>query len=70
MRPTLKVVLRWWHGKLALPRRDPPSWYADRLQEELVEFREATTSLEKLSEESDVFFAKRSRKHEERLAVL
>jgi hypothetical protein len=34
-----------------------PSWYRDRVREELQERRVATTSLQKLSETSDVFFS-------------
>ncbi|KAJ3863985.1 uracil phosphoribosyltransferase-domain-containing protein [Lentinula novae-zelandiae] len=42
---------------LGLQRQSPPSWYKDRVREELHERRAATTSLQKLSETSDVFFA-------------
>ncbi|KAI2637444.1 uracil phosphoribosyltransferase-domain-containing protein [Xylaria nigripes] len=52
-----KSVLTRWHRLLALPRQSPPSWYQDRYREEVAEFHEATTTLQKLSEESDVFFA-------------
>jgi hypothetical protein len=42
---------------LGLPRQSPPSWYRDRLREELHELRTATTPIHRLSETSDVFFA-------------
>ena len=42
---------------LGLARHSPPSWYIDRLHEELEECRLAATPIEKLSETSDVFFA-------------
>ena len=41
---------------LGLQRHSPPSWYRDRLREELQERRQANTLLQKLSETSDVFF--------------
>jgi len=42
---------------LGLSRQSPPSWYRDRLREELRERRSAKTSWQKLSETSDVFFS-------------
>ncbi|KAE9394017.1 hypothetical protein BT96DRAFT_923771 [Gymnopus androsaceus JB14] len=42
---------------LGLQLQSPPSWYRDRLREEFVERRMASTRLQKLSETSDVFFA-------------
>ncbi|KAF9045638.1 hypothetical protein BDP27DRAFT_1520423 [Rhodocollybia butyracea] len=42
---------------LGLQRQSPPSWYRDRVREELHERRTAKTTLQKLSETSDVFFA-------------
>jgi hypothetical protein len=42
---------------LGLSRQSPPSWYRDRLQEELRERRIAETFWQKLGETSDVFFA-------------
>lgn len=57
MRPTTNRLLRQWFGLLGLSRQSPPSWYRDRLREELSERRTATTRLAKLSETSDVFFA-------------
>ncbi|KAJ3716236.1 hypothetical protein DFJ43DRAFT_1006962 [Lentinula guzmanii] len=56
LRP-LNSLLRRWHRMLGLQRQSPPSWYKDRLREELRERRSAKTSLHKLSETSDVFFA-------------
>ncbi|KAJ3760392.1 uracil phosphoribosyltransferase-domain-containing protein [Lentinula raphanica] len=53
----LNSLLRRWHRMLGLQRQSPPSWYRDRVREELRERRAAKTSLEKLSETSDVFFA-------------
>jgi len=57
MRPTVDVLLRRWHGMLGLSRQSPPSWYRDRLREELQERRIAKTPWQKLSETSDVFFS-------------
>ncbi|KAI1392447.1 uncharacterized protein F4822DRAFT_391092 [Hypoxylon trugodes] len=54
---TSTAILRPWHKLLNLPRQSPPSWYHDRLREELIEREEAGTPLEKLSETADVFFA-------------
>lgn len=42
---------------LGLSRQSPPSWYRDRLREELRERRVAKTRWHKLSEASDVFFS-------------
>ena len=42
---------------LNLSRQSPPSWYRDRLREELLEHRIAETPWQKLSEASDVFFS-------------
>lgn len=57
MRSTANKLLRQWHGMLGLSRQSPPSWYRDRLREELWERRTATTRWRKLSEASDVFFS-------------
>lgn len=57
MRPTVDMFLRRWHRMLGLSRQSPPSWYQDRLREELQERRTAVTPLLKLSETSDVFFS-------------
>jgi hypothetical protein len=57
MSPTVDAILRRWHGMLGLSRQSPPSWYRDRLLEELRERRNAETFWEKLSETSDVFFS-------------
>ncbi|MCJ1333998.1 hypothetical protein MMC10_010705 [Thelotrema lepadinum] len=57
MQPRIDALLRRWHGMLGLSRQTPPSWYRDRLREELKERRKANTFLEKLSETSDVLFS-------------
>ena len=57
MGPTRDALLRRWHGMLGLSRQSPPSWYRDRLREELRERRTAKTPWRKLSETSDVFFS-------------
>ncbi len=49
------LLLRRWHGFLRLPRQRP-SWYRERLREELLERHEALTPLHKLSETADVFY--------------
>jgi hypothetical protein len=56
MHATGSAFLRHWHRLLGLPRQTPPSWYRDRLREELRERRTADTPWRKLSETSDVFF--------------
>lgn len=57
MRPTATRLLRRWHEMLGLSRQSPPSWYRDRIREELWERRNATTRWRKLSETSDVLFS-------------
>ncbi|KAF2834671.1 hypothetical protein M501DRAFT_517854 [Patellaria atrata CBS 101060] len=57
MRLTAITFLTRWHAMLGLPRQFPPTWYRDRLREELRERRTARTPWEKLSETSDVFFS-------------
>ncbi len=57
MRPTTDALLRRWHSILGLSQQSPPSWYRDRLREELRERRTAESCLAKLSETSDVFFS-------------
>jgi hypothetical protein len=57
MRITGNTFLRQWHRMLGLARQSPPSWYRDRLREELRELRAANTPWQKLSETSDVFFS-------------
>ena len=64
MRPTGNGLLRRWHGMLGLSRQSPPSWYRDRLQEELRERRTANTFWRKLSESSDVFFSLSRAQHD------
>lgn len=50
-------LLKRWHRFLGLPQHSPPSWYRDRLREELQERRTAKTAWERLSETSDVLFS-------------
>lgn len=50
-------LLKQWHGMLGLKRQSPPSWYRDRLREELWEPRTANTTWRRLSETSDVLFS-------------
>lgn len=57
-------LLRRWHRVLGLSRQSPPSWYRDRLREELRERREATGFWPKLSETSDVFFSISRARHD------
>ncbi|KAI4150894.1 MAG: hypothetical protein LQ340_003831 [Diploschistes diacapsis] len=56
MSSKLETLLRHWHNFLGLPSQTPSAWHEERLREELEECRAARTSLEKLSERSDVFF--------------
>ena len=42
---------------LRLAQQSPPSWYRNRIREELRERRAAHTAWQKLSETSDVFFS-------------
>lgn len=51
-----QAFLRRWHKMLGL-KPQPPTWYAERLAEELQEAAEAKTRIEKLSETSDVYFS-------------
>ncbi|KAM3428281.1 hypothetical protein NHJ13734_008656 [Beauveria thailandica] len=51
----LRLILMRWHSCLGLARQRP-SWYRDRLREELQERREAVTRLQQLSETADVFY--------------
>src|SRR5262249_36418261 len=54
----IDALLRRWHRMLGLSRQSPPSWYRNRLREELRERRTAgTTFWRKLGETSDVFFS-------------
>lgn len=52
----LDSFLTKWHKMLALQRQAPSSWHRSRLREEFVERRDATTTISRLSESSDVFF--------------
>ena len=54
---TVDSILVRWHKLLGLARQSPPSWYRDRLREELRERHAATTVCSRLSEISDVFFS-------------
>lgn len=51
------MILHWWLTMLRLARQSPPSWYRNRLREELRERQAAVTAWEKLSESSDVLFS-------------
>ncbi|KAI1197352.1 hypothetical protein F5X97DRAFT_324568 [Nemania serpens] len=51
------IILRPWYTLLGLPLNLSPEWHHDRVREELIEYREAKTWLEALSEASDVFFS-------------
>ncbi|KAI0401089.1 hypothetical protein F4802DRAFT_601363 [Xylaria palmicola] len=55
-RAIAEMFLCQWHRILNLPTQSPPSWYSDRYHEELEELEDAKSRLEKISEESDVFF--------------
>lgn len=57
MQRYLDLGLRRWHRMLGLSLQSPPSWYRDRLREELFERRKATKFLHRLSETSDVYFS-------------
>lgn len=50
-----RLLLVRWHRLLRLERQ-APSWYRERLREELLERREALTPLQRLSETADVFY--------------
>lgn len=64
MRPIGEVLLRRWHNMLGLARQSPPSWYRDRVREELRERRSATTTWQRLSETADVFFSISRARHD------
>jgi hypothetical protein len=64
MLPTRDTLLKRWHKMLGLPQQSPPSWYRDRLREELLERRMAKTAWQKLSEASDVFFSSSRAQHD------
>ncbi|RYP11608.1 hypothetical protein DL767_011562 [Monosporascus sp. MG133] len=55
MQRIVRALLGRWHRVLGL-QQHTPSWYRDRLREELRERREAGTPLKKLSETADVFY--------------
>lgn len=57
MHEKLDPFLRRWYNMLRLAKHSPPSWYQDRLRDELLELQQAVTRIDKLSETSDVFFA-------------
>lgn len=57
MYPVTTRLLRRWHKMLGLPQQSPPTWYRDRLREELRERQKATTPWKRLSETSDVLFS-------------
>lgn len=58
------ALLSRWHKMLALPRQSPASWQSDRLREVIQECAEAKTYIERLSENSDVFFCISRARHE------
>lgn len=64
MRPAGEALLRRWHRWLGLSQQSPPSWYRDRLREELRERRAADTPWNKLSETSDVLFSISRARHD------
>ncbi|RSM13245.1 hypothetical protein CDV31_005949 [Fusarium ambrosium] len=55
MNSTAQRILLRWHRSLHLQKQEP-SWYRDRLREELYERRQAKTPCQKLSETADVFY--------------
>ncbi|RSM02831.1 hypothetical protein CEP52_007731 [Fusarium oligoseptatum] len=55
MNSTAQRILLLWHRSLRLQKQEP-SWYRDRLREELYERRQAKTLCQKLSETADVFY--------------
>lgn len=57
IRPNLPVPLRKWYALLGLAKHPSKSWYRDRIVEEMKERRTATTTLQQLSETSDVLFS-------------
>ena len=57
MRSVGDALLKRWHGMLGLSQQSPPTWYRDRLREELTERRIAKTPWQKFSETSDVYFS-------------
>ena len=50
------VLLRHWYQFMGLSRHTPPSWYRDRLLEEIEEYLTADKRIARLSEASDVLF--------------
>jgi len=62
--PTINRILYRWHRMMGLPRQSRPSWYRDRLREELHELRTATGPIQRLSETADVFFAISRARHD------
>lgn len=65
MRLTVNGFLHRWLNLLRLSHQTPPSWYRDRIREELRERTTATTPLGKLSEASHVFFSISRARHDE-----
>lgn len=57
MRSIGDALVTQWHRMLGLSQQSPPSWYRDRLWEELRERRATKTPWQKLSETPDVFFS-------------
>ncbi|KAH8165604.1 hypothetical protein CIB48_g2646 [Xylaria polymorpha] len=56
LRSAGEFMLHQWHRLLNLPRQSQSSWHKDRFCEELEEFDNAQSWLERVSEASDVFF--------------
>lgn len=51
-----ETFLTSWHTLLSLQRQSSASWYMNVLREETLEFEQAVSYVDKLSEESDLFF--------------
>ncbi|KAF2234117.1 hypothetical protein EV356DRAFT_179874 [Viridothelium virens] len=60
----IQAFLSCWLTMLGLKRETPESWHRERLTDELQEFQEAKGAVEKLSEESDVFFCISRARHD------
>ncbi|KAI1499721.1 hypothetical protein F5X99DRAFT_430348 [Biscogniauxia marginata] len=59
----IDTLIGLWHGMLGL-QRQPAQWYRERLREELREQRQATTSLQRLSETADVYYSISRARHD------
>lgn len=56
MRLSITTLLKPWYRALNLPRKSPKQWHLDRLRDEKQELLEARGPIDRLSEQSDVFF--------------